>query len=176
MTLDQFTQTYEDWKLSGLSVRDYCNNTGFDEGKFYYWRRKLAVPALPEAQGFVPVRMNNPNGKLNITTASKEIESESGSECEIIYANGVTLRINSAISLEVLKSLILLCQLICERVLVHPTFRVIRQSCSANSLSSKYCSSLNPYAVLFNTLILLLIPSTLPVEIWQSYQASIPVR
>lgn len=110
MTLDQFKQTYEDWKLSGLSVRDYCNNTGFDEGEFYYWRRKLAVPALPEVQGFVPVRMNNPNGKLNITTASKEIESKSGSECEIIYANGVTLRINSAISLEVLKSLILLCQ------------------------------------------------------------------
>ena len=28
--------------------------------------------------------------------------------------------------------------------LVHPTFRVIRQSCSAKSLSSKYRSSLNP--------------------------------
>lgn len=110
MTLEQFKQTYEDWKLSGLSVRDYCNNTGFDEGKFYYWRRKLTDPALPDAQGFVPVRMNNLNGKLNITTASKEIETKSGSECEIIYANGVTLRINSAISLEVLKSLILLCQ------------------------------------------------------------------
>lgn len=27
---------------------------------------------------------------------------------------------------------------------VHPTFRVIRQSCSAKSLSSKYRSSLNP--------------------------------
>ena len=106
MTLDQFKQTYEDWKLSGLSVRDYCNNTGFDEGKFYYWRRKLTDSALPDTQGFVPVRMNN----LNITTASKEIESKSDSECEIIYANGVTLRINSAISLEVLKSLILLCQ------------------------------------------------------------------
>ena len=61
MTLDQFKQTYEDWKLSGLSVRDYCNNTGFDEGKFYYWRRKLAVPALPEAQGFVPVKYSMPN-------------------------------------------------------------------------------------------------------------------
>ena len=88
MTLDQFKQTYEDWKLSGLSVRDYCNNTGFDEGKFYYWRRKLTDSALPDTQGFVPVRMNNLNGKLNITTASKEIESKSDSECEIIYANG----------------------------------------------------------------------------------------
>ena len=33
--------------------------------------------------------------------------------------------------------------------LVHPTFRVMRQSCSAYSLNSKYRSSLNPYAVLF---------------------------
>lgn len=91
------------------AVWDYCNNTGFDEGKFYYWRSKLTDSVLPDAQGFVSVRMNNLNGKLNITTASKEIESKSCSECEIIYANGVTLRINSAISLEVLKSLILLC-------------------------------------------------------------------
>ena len=74
------------------------------------------MPALPVLiirgllNAYVPVRMNNLNGKLNITTASKEIESKSDSECEIIYANGVTLRINSAISLEVLKSLILLCQ------------------------------------------------------------------
>ena len=31
-----------------------------------------------------------------------------------------------------------------EKIKVHPTFRVIRQSCSAKSLSSKYRSSLNP--------------------------------
>ena len=30
------------------------------------------------------------------------------------------------------------------KIQVHPTFRVIRQSCSAKSLSSKYRSSLNP--------------------------------
>lgn len=35
MTLDQSRQTYEDWKLSGLSVWDYCSNTGLEEGKFY---------------------------------------------------------------------------------------------------------------------------------------------
>ena len=50
-------------------------------------------------------------------------------------------------------------------IMDHPTFRVIRQSCSAYSLSLKYLSSLNPYAVLFITFILLLMPSTLPVDI-----------
>ena len=49
--------------------------------------------------------------------------------------------------------------------MVHPTFRVMRQSWSAYNLSSKYRSSLNPYAALFKTFILLLIPSTFPVDI-----------
>ena len=48
---------------------------------------------------------------------------------------------------------------------VHPTFRVMRQSCRAYSLRVKYRSSLNPYALRFITFILLLIPSTFPVEI-----------
>ena len=52
-----------------------------------------------------------------------------------------------------------------EYFLVHPTFRVMRQSCRAYSLRVKYRSSLNPYALRFITFILLLIPSTFPVEI-----------
>ena len=52
-----------------------------------------------------------------------------------------------------------------EENMAHPTFRVMRQSCSAYSLSLKYLSSLKPYALRFITFILLFIPSTLAVEI-----------
>lgn len=52
-----------------------------------------------------------------------------------------------------------------EEYMAHPTFRVMRQSCSAYSLSLKYLSSLKPYALRFITFILLFIPSTLAVEI-----------
>ncbi|WP_444336230.1 hypothetical protein [Phocaeicola plebeius] len=69
----------------------------------------MTESAFPGPQGFVPVNMNNLNSKLNISTTPTEVESKSSSECEIVYANGVTLRINSVISLEMLKSLILLC-------------------------------------------------------------------
>ena len=51
-----------------------------------------------------------------------------------------------------------------DKIAVHPTFRVMRQSCRAYSLRVKYRSSLNPYALRFITFILLLIPSTFPVE------------
>ncbi len=37
--------------------------------------------------------------------------------------------------------------------MVHPTFRVMRQSCNAYSLNLKYFSSLKPYALRFITLI-----------------------
>ena len=28
MTIEQFRQIYDDWKQSGLSVQQYCENTG----------------------------------------------------------------------------------------------------------------------------------------------------
>ena len=46
LTLDEFKKIHEDWKTTGLSVRDYCNNIGFEESKFYYWRKKLTVLLL----------------------------------------------------------------------------------------------------------------------------------
>ncbi len=60
-------------------------------------------------------------------------------------------------------------------IMVHPTFRVMRQSCRAYSQRVKYRSSLNPYALRFITFILLLIPSTFPVEIRESYHACMPL-
>lgn len=41
LTLDEFKKIHEDWKSTGLSIRDYCGNTGFEESKFYYWRKSL---------------------------------------------------------------------------------------------------------------------------------------
>lgn len=34
LTLDEFKKIHEDWKSTGLSIRDYCGNTGFEESKF----------------------------------------------------------------------------------------------------------------------------------------------
>lgn len=47
LTLDEFKKIHEDWKSTGLSIRDYCSNTGFEESKFYYWRKKLTDSMLP---------------------------------------------------------------------------------------------------------------------------------
>ena len=42
MTIEQFRQLHEEWKQSGLSVQQYCEDTGLKESRFYYyWRSKL---------------------------------------------------------------------------------------------------------------------------------------
>ena len=111
LTLDEFKKIHEDWKSTGLSIRDYCSNTGFEESKFYYWRKKLTESLLPQTKGFVPVQMNRQNGKITMgTTIIPELKMENNVACEIVYQNGVTLRVNSDMPLEMLRSLILLCQ------------------------------------------------------------------
>lgn len=111
LTLDEFKKIHEDWKSTGLSIRDYCGNTGFEESKFYYWRKKLTESLLPQPKGFVPVQMNRQNGKITMgTTIIPEVKMENNVACEIVYQNGVTLRVNSDMPLEMLRSLILLCQ------------------------------------------------------------------
>ena len=41
MTMEQFRQIHEEWRQSGLSVQQYCENIGICEGRFYYWKAKL---------------------------------------------------------------------------------------------------------------------------------------
>ena len=36
MAIEQFCQIHEDWKQSGLSVQQYCENTSLTESRFYY--------------------------------------------------------------------------------------------------------------------------------------------
>ena len=110
LTLEEFKKIHEEWKSTGLSIRDYCHNTGFEESKFYYWRKKLTEAMLPHAGGFVPVNMFDQNGKLGMSVTGSAKEVTDHVPCEVVYPNGVVLRIQSELSLEALRSLILLCR------------------------------------------------------------------
>ena len=49
MTIEQFRQICDDWKQSGLSVQQYCENIGLTESRFYYWRAKIHAEFLPSS-------------------------------------------------------------------------------------------------------------------------------
>jgi hypothetical protein len=111
LNMEEFKRLFEEWRASGMTIRDYCANIGMREDRFYYWKRMM-VELEDKSPAFIPVQMNQQNGKVSLTSSSlgRQAATNSHGPCEIVYRNGVTLRVNSDLSLQTLRSLILLCQ------------------------------------------------------------------
>ena len=112
----EFESVYDRYESSGLSVKDFCINEGIYTSKFYYWQKKLRDQQQESEYplGFVPIVFNTPQ-----TPISKSIcESKSLPEnyltrddvIEIVYPNGVLVRISCQTDIKQLQSLILLNQ------------------------------------------------------------------
>ena len=115
--IDEFRKIYEEWKESDLSVRSFCITMGLNESHFYYWKRKLETPVQPAPSSFIPVQMksctdgtiafsreaqaSNPNLLKSADAANRDF-------CEIVYPNGVTLRVGANLTLDMLRTLIAL--------------------------------------------------------------------
>ena len=112
LNMAEFKRLYEEWQDSHLNIRDYCSSIGISEDRFYYWKRKLTEAELPAAPtSFVPIQMSQRGGKISISNQSAPSASlDKESYCEIVYQNGVVLKVKSEMSLAALRSLILLCQ------------------------------------------------------------------
>ena len=110
LTLEEFKRIHEEWKSTELSIRDYCHNTGFEESRFYFGGRMAwgEMGRYSQAGGFVPVNLFSRNGKLGMSATGNPKEATDHVPCEVVYPNGVILRIQSELSLETLRSLILL--------------------------------------------------------------------
>ena len=110
LTLEEFKKLYEEWQLSQLSIREFSLSIGINEDRFYYWRKKM-IDEENAAPAFVPVQMQQQNGKLTICNLSNQhTPGATDGTCEIVYKNGVTLRVSSNLSLQTLRTLIQLFQ------------------------------------------------------------------
>lgn len=117
-TLKYFEEVYDRFQSNGLSVKDFCHNECILESKFYYWKRKLREHNQPKKQqsGFVPIVFSGSNPRLQ---AIKTVQQNPNPEhmhpsdeniFEIIYPNGVKLRVPVGADLAHLRALILLFQ------------------------------------------------------------------
>lgn len=103
MTIEQFRHLYDDWKQSGLSVQQYCENTGLKESRFYYWRSKLVSESQPSGCGsFIPVKFP---GKSSLCSSG---QASGKALCEIAYPNGVVVRVTSDMTLDQLRQMVTL--------------------------------------------------------------------
>ncbi len=112
----EFESVYDRYKLSGLSVKDFCANEGIYASRFYYWQKKLKDQQLESERpsGFVPIIFNKPQTPINNTNYGdkplKEKEQPYEDAIEIVYPNGVIVRISPTTDIKQLQSLILLNQ------------------------------------------------------------------
>ena len=108
MTKVQFDELYNRFKESGLNVRDFCNNEGFTESRFYYWQKKLN--SVNKSSGLIPLLID----KSVSSPADNHVHSkvqpcqqqDDDLAVEVAYLNGATLRIKGNVDASLLRTLI----------------------------------------------------------------------
>ena len=110
-TEEDFKEIYGRYQESGLSIREFCNREGILEGRFHHWKKRLDKEN--GSHQFVPMKLNRHTGGLEVAPRSmtgnpRQQPGQTSCLCEIVYPNGVVLRINTAMSPENLRSLLLL--------------------------------------------------------------------
>ena len=112
----EFESVYDRYKLSGLCVKDFCINEGIYQSRFYYWQKKLRdqEQQADQPSGFVPIIFNKPQAPIcqSICESKSLPENHLTREdiIEIVYPNGVIVRISPTVEIKQLQSLILLNQ------------------------------------------------------------------
>lgn len=112
----KFRAIYDDYLESGLTIHNFCLNQHMNEAKFYYWQHKLRS-ILPPKRGFIPVNFDK-NQFLQSSTGATSMQDQSSSgrtctpidavSCEIVYPNGVSLKLSGSIDLQTIHSLLML--------------------------------------------------------------------
>jgi len=109
----QYTDIYNEYLESCLTVRDFCANRQMGEAKFFYWQNKLKRQ-LPPRKGFVPVIFENQQqrGSFQVQAGSKQFSNPVAANyavsVEICYPNGVNMKLSGLPDPEMLRSLLLL--------------------------------------------------------------------
>lgn len=106
MNIEEFRRIYEEWKKSGQSIHAFSESTGIGVSKFFYWQRKLRSldRQLTKSRSFIELSASGyQSGKKENPTP---FSSTTPALCEIIYPNGVMVRVTSDLSLDGLQQLI----------------------------------------------------------------------
>lgn len=96
--LKEFESIYSRYQSSGLRVKDFCCNECISLSRFFYWQKKLkqAQKELERPYGFVPLVLNSTGSSGKCSPDYSHLSDSppvSGNICEIIYPNGVRLRL-----------------------------------------------------------------------------------
>lgn len=117
-TLQQFEKVYDHYQASGLRVKEFCRNESIVESKFYYWQKRLREHNYRRGRksGFFPIVFTGSNPSpatkdvVQHQTIPEHVDPTPGNVLEIVYPNGVKVRVPMGADPTQLRSLILLTQ------------------------------------------------------------------
>ncbi len=66
MKKEEFTDIYQRWLESGLSIKDFCENEAYGNSSFYYWKSKFGISSntslkhpVASSADFAPVKLEH---------------------------------------------------------------------------------------------------------------------
>ena len=106
-TIDTFRPTYQAFLESNMSARAFFRQIGMNESHFYYWHAKIRKEAVYRNGEFLPVSINNHAGKVVLTGGQGTGTMKMAHPvCEIVFPNGVTVRLSGEVFAQTLVQLI----------------------------------------------------------------------
>lgn len=112
-TIESFKSIYQAYIESNLTVRDFCKKLEIPEGRFYYWQKRIRDEAARSNGEFMPVSINNHAGKVVLVGNGRQQlrrpqQGMMQPSCEIVFPNGVTVRLSGEIAASTLGQLIMM--------------------------------------------------------------------
>ena len=112
-TIESFKPIYQAFLESNLTARDFCKKLEIPEGRFYYWQKRIRDEAARSNGEFMPVSINNHAGKVVLVGNGRQqqLRHQHGvvqPSCEIVFPNGVTVRLSGEIAASTLGQLIMM--------------------------------------------------------------------
>ena len=91
-TLDYFKLLYEQYTISGISVREFCRAQGIKDNRFYYWIKTLkrnTVSALESPKEFIPIisQMVNSLTRTSMATSNEKRMPTNSNKSSFIVDN-----------------------------------------------------------------------------------------
>ena len=112
-TIESFKPIYQAFLESNLTARDFCKKLEIPEGRFYYWQKRIRDEAARSNGEFMPVSINNHAGKVVLVGNGRQQlrrpqQGMMQPSCEIVFPNGVTVRLSGEIAASTLGQLIMM--------------------------------------------------------------------
>ena len=112
-TIESFKPIYQAFLESNLTARDFCKKLEIPESRFYYWQKRIRDKAARSNGEFMPVSINNHAGKVVLVGNGRQQlrRPQPGMmqpSCEIVFPNGVTVRLSGEIAASTLGQLIMM--------------------------------------------------------------------